>query len=117
MKVHFYFYLNQNKHKILLKDEKKKIQINWLVNSRKLLHILMNEEELKLKPLVVLINTLCASNKKEEDIIKDIKEFIKFDDIRTPYKDILLLELNKFDFEPVWQKTLKLILEASKEKN
>ena len=51
----------------------------------------MNEEELKTKPLIVLINSRCVTNKKEEDIIKDIKEFIKFDDIRTPYKFLLFL--------------------------
>ena len=37
-------------------DAKKKEQIEWLVDSRKLLHIIMNEEEMKQKPLVVVIN-------------------------------------------------------------
>lgn len=38
--------------------------------------------------------------------------FIKFDEILTPHKDIIILEFNKFDFDPVWQRIMKLISEA-----
>lgn len=54
-------------------------------------------------------------NKKEDDFIKDIKEFIKFDDIQSPYKDILPLEINKYDYDPIWQRILKLIIGSAKE--
>ena len=43
------------RNKKTLEDIKKK-QVEWLVNSRKLLHFLMNEEELKTKPLLVIVN-------------------------------------------------------------
>ena len=56
------------------------------------------------------------NNKKEDDYLKDIKEFIKFQDIPTQYKDIFFLEINKYDYDPIWQRILKLILESGREK-
>lgn len=87
----------------------------------------MNEQEMKQKPLVVVINVKFMAEKilfflknqctkKEEEIINDIKEFIEFDKILTPHKDIILSEFNRFDFDPVWQRVIKLIMETPKEK-
>ena len=55
---------------ISLGDDERKKQISGLVDSRKLLHILMNEEELKQKPLLVIINVY---NRKILKIISKIR--------------------------------------------
>ena len=56
------------------------------------------------------------SSRKEDDFLKDIKEFIKFQEIPTQHKDIFFLEINKYDYDPIWQRILKLIMESNKEK-
>lgn len=60
-----------------MEEDLKKNQIAWLVDSRKLLHYLMNEEELKNKPLLVIINVnyriVCfelTPKEQEHDVVK-----------------------------------------------
>lgn len=61
---------------------------------------------------MILFKNNLPQQKKEEEIKSDIMDFIKFDEILTPHKDIIILEFNKFDFDPVWQRIMKLISEA-----
>ena len=118
------------------KDEENQLnnQIDSLIESRKLLHFLINEQELKNTPILLICNvreegggwrekggihilkffqnevSFSGKSYTEDDLIVEVKGLLKWNDIGNP-KNILCLKLGKYsvDYETVWRNATQLI--------